>query len=155
MIGIVSPAGGAINGVTVQLGTPGPANLSNTVEMNSQIIQSLFDPLTATSALPNQVRDTTPLTNGTFGTLVLRRTYTNNSRDLTCSSAQRLALNSNSVSCAKTNTASFSTLKPHHNYRASDVTPSMTRGWRDIAHLYRLYFSGNTSAPLIFSTNAC
>ncbi len=76
---LVNPAGGAINGVTAQLGTPGPANLSNTVEMNSQIIQSLFEPLMATAALPNQARDTTAVLNGAFGMLALRRTSTNNS----------------------------------------------------------------------------
>ena len=76
---LVSPAGVTINGVTAQIGAPGPANQSQTVEMNSQIIQSLFDPNMATSAHPNQVRDTMAIPNGTFGTLARRRSYTNNS----------------------------------------------------------------------------
>ena len=75
---LVSPSGATINGVTSVIGAPGPENSTSPRELNRAIFSTLFDPLSAPSAMPNQVRDTPPLTNGIFGTLVLRRTFTNN-----------------------------------------------------------------------------
>jgi Concanavalin A-like lectin/glucanases superfamily/FG-GAP-like repeat/Putative Ig domain/Bacterial Ig domain len=74
---LVSTLGNSINAVSAQLGAPAPTNATGATEMNSQIFQTLFDPLVVSSATPNQVRDINPLTNGTFGSLVLRRTFTN------------------------------------------------------------------------------
>ena len=74
---LVSPTASSINGVIARLGVPSPANSSGAVEMNSQIIQSLFDPTVASTASPNQERDLTVTTNADFGTLTLRRSFTN------------------------------------------------------------------------------
>ena len=74
---LVSPTVSSINGVIASLGVPSPANSSGAVEMNSQIIQSLFDPNVTSTASPNQERDLTVTTNGDFGTLTLRRSFTN------------------------------------------------------------------------------
>ena len=75
---LVTPSGNPINGVSSVIGTPGPKNSTSPIERNSTIFQSLFDPLSTAASTPNQVRDTNSVTNGTFGTLVLRRTFTNN-----------------------------------------------------------------------------
>jgi hypothetical protein len=79
---LVNTTGQAINGVMAQLGVPAPVNQAGTREMNSQIFQSLFDNTVAASAAPNQVRDLTVVPNGDFGTLVLRRSFTNTSGQL-------------------------------------------------------------------------
>lgn len=75
---LVTPSGNAINSVASVIGIPGPENSASPGERNNKIYETLFDPLSASNIAPNQVRDTTPITNGTFGTLVLRRTFTNN-----------------------------------------------------------------------------
>ncbi|MGH9968145.1 MAG: hypothetical protein ACREBG_09990 [Pyrinomonadaceae bacterium] len=68
---------GAIDGQN--LGAPGPQNLSSPIR-SSLIFTSLIDPCFAASSPPNRVRDFTsdPGNNSTFGTLDIRRTFTNN-----------------------------------------------------------------------------
>jgi hypothetical protein len=63
-----------------RLGAPGPENLSSPELRNSTIATSLLDTCVAQSASPNRVRDFTsdPGNNSTFGTLDIRRTFTNN-----------------------------------------------------------------------------
>ena len=59
------------------LGAPGPENLSSPLQRNAQIKASLIDPQSLSSASPNRVRNSTPVTNGQFGTLKIRRRFTN------------------------------------------------------------------------------
>jgi hypothetical protein len=73
----VSTDGGTYGGVQSQLGAPGPENLSSPIQRNAQLKAALIDPQTASTAAPNRVRDTTPVTNGALGTLVIRRKFTN------------------------------------------------------------------------------
>ena len=63
-----------------RLGAPGPENLAAPVLRNSTIAVALLDTCVASSAVPNRVRDFTsdPANNSTFGTLDIRRTWTNN-----------------------------------------------------------------------------
>ena len=63
-----------------RLGAPGPENLSSPVLRNATIPATLLDSCFASSAPPNRVRDFTsdPANNSTFGTLDIRRTFTNN-----------------------------------------------------------------------------
>jgi hypothetical protein len=63
-----------------RLGAPGPENLSSPILRNSTIAAALLDTCVASSAPPNRVRDFTsdPANNSTFGTLDIRRTWTNN-----------------------------------------------------------------------------
>ena len=61
-----------------RLGAPGPENLSSPVQHNGWLTPSLIDPSVAASAAPNRVRDQTPVPNGTYGTIDIRRRYTNN-----------------------------------------------------------------------------
>lgn len=63
-----------------RLGTPGPENLSSPVLRNSTITATLLDPCVGAATAPNRVRDFTsdPGNNSTFGTLDIRRTFTNN-----------------------------------------------------------------------------
>jgi hypothetical protein len=64
-----------------RLGAPGPENLSNpNLKKFSQVGAQLIDPMVAQSQPPNRVRDTTPdaPNNSTFGTIAIRRTFTNN-----------------------------------------------------------------------------
>jgi len=63
-----------------RLGAPGPQNLSSPIERNATLGVVLLDPCVAQSAVPNRVRDFTsdPANNSTFGTLDIRRTFTNN-----------------------------------------------------------------------------
>jgi len=70
--GTATPAGNQ------RLGAPGPENLTSPIVRNSTIKASLIDPAQSSSASPNRVRDLTPTTNGTFGTLDIRRKFTNN-----------------------------------------------------------------------------
>jgi hypothetical protein len=62
-----------------RLGAPGPENLSSPIQRNSSIAASLLDTCVASSSPPNRVRDFTsdPANNSTFGTLDIRRTWTN------------------------------------------------------------------------------
>jgi hypothetical protein len=63
-----------------RLGAPGPQNLASPIQRNSSISAALLDTCVAASASPNRVRDFTsdPANNSTFGTLDIRRTFTNN-----------------------------------------------------------------------------
>jgi hypothetical protein len=59
------------------LGAPGPENLSSPV-INNNLTGALLDPARSSTASPNRERNQTPVPNGDFGTLVIRRTITNN-----------------------------------------------------------------------------
>ena len=71
---------GTSAGAGQRLGTPGPENLSSPVDAGSGIGQSRLDPAQADNVSPNIARDFTsaPPNNSTFGTLSIRRTWTNN-----------------------------------------------------------------------------
>ncbi|MBN9428843.1 MAG: IPTL-CTERM sorting domain-containing protein [Burkholderiales bacterium] len=63
-----------------RLGAPGPSNLAGPV-MGSAVTHDVFDSCSAVTAPPNTIRDLTsdPANNSTFGTLDIRRTFTNTS----------------------------------------------------------------------------
>ena len=63
-----------------RLGAPGPENLSSPIQRNASFAATLLDTCVASSSPPNRVRDFTsdPANNSTFGTLDIRRTFTNN-----------------------------------------------------------------------------
>jgi len=67
-------------GAGQRLGAPGPENLSSPIQRNSSIANQLLDPCVADASPPNRVRDFTsdPGNNSTFGTIDIRRTFTNN-----------------------------------------------------------------------------
>ena len=71
---------GTSAGAGQRLGAPGPENLSSPVDDGSGIAHSPFDPAQPDNVSPNVVRDFTsdPPNNSTFGTLSIRRTWTNN-----------------------------------------------------------------------------
>jgi len=71
---------GTSAGAGQRLGAPGPENLSSPIERNFSIGNALLDPCSAATAPPNLIRDFTsdPPNNSTFGTLDIRRTFTNN-----------------------------------------------------------------------------
>ncbi|HEX2272056.1 MAG TPA: hypothetical protein VHH35_21115, partial [Pyrinomonadaceae bacterium] len=71
---------GTAAGAGQRLGAPGPENLSSPVDDGSGIAHSPFDPAQADNVSPNVARDFTsdPANNSTFGTLSVRRTWTNN-----------------------------------------------------------------------------
>jgi hypothetical protein len=71
---------GTSAGAGQRLGAPGPENLSSPIQRNASFGTDLLDTCVASSAVPNRVRDFTsdPANNSTFGTLDLRRTFTNN-----------------------------------------------------------------------------
>src|SRR6185295_8659234 len=72
---------GTSAGAGQRLGAPGPQNLSGPGVLDGAASISLFDSCVAADADPNFVRDLTsvPANNSTFGTVDLRRTFTNNS----------------------------------------------------------------------------
>ena len=71
---------GAFTGMGQVLGAPGPENLSSPIQHNAQFGASLLDTSVSSSQSPNRVRDLTqdPQNNSQFGTLSIRRTFTNN-----------------------------------------------------------------------------
>ena len=71
---------GAFTGQGQVLGAPGPENLSSPIQRNAQFGASLLDTSVSASQSPNRVRDLTqdPQNNSQFGTLSIRRTFTNN-----------------------------------------------------------------------------
>jgi hypothetical protein len=70
---------GAGTGLGQRLGAPGPENSASPVNRNGLFTASALDPNVSASSPPNRVRDTADTgTNKTFGTLSIRRTYTNN-----------------------------------------------------------------------------
>ncbi|HEY9502810.1 MAG TPA: Calx-beta domain-containing protein, partial [Pyrinomonadaceae bacterium] len=60
------------------MGAPGPENLSATRLHNSSIPALLLDTTAPAGGTPNRVRDFAPVTNGTNGTLSIRRRFVNN-----------------------------------------------------------------------------
>ncbi|MGH9945402.1 MAG: lamin tail domain-containing protein, partial [Pyrinomonadaceae bacterium] len=77
----VSTSGGVFGGRQSTLGAPGPENLSSPLQHNVDIKSSFVDQGCAGFGAPTsacaRVRDTTVVTNGTLGTLTLRRRFTN------------------------------------------------------------------------------
>ncbi len=76
---------GAFSGTTctgspAMLGAPGPENVRSPLQRNGTIKASLIDPSQASTSSPNRVRDLTadPANNSTFGTIKIRRRFTNN-----------------------------------------------------------------------------
>ena len=71
---------GTSAGAGQRLGAPGPENLSSPIQRNDTIAAALLDTCVAASAVPNRVRDFTsdPIGFASFGTIDLRRTFTNN-----------------------------------------------------------------------------
>ncbi len=63
-----------------RLGAPGPENLSSPIQRNASFTSNALDPCVGAASPPNRVRDFTsdPGNNSTFGTMDIRRTYTNN-----------------------------------------------------------------------------
>jgi hypothetical protein len=74
---MLNTTGGA-TGMGAILGAPGPENLSSPINRNSQFATLLLDSSTSSSSPPNRTRDYTPVANGVFGTMEIRRTFTNN-----------------------------------------------------------------------------
>ena len=70
---------GTSAGAGQRLGAPGPENLSSPIQRNASVKASLLDPCVVSSSPPNRVRDLTsvPAQNSTFGTIDIRRTFTN------------------------------------------------------------------------------
>lgn len=76
-IGVSTTA--AVTGQGSYLGAPGPENLSSPINRNSQFSVELIEPQSPSSSAPNRVRDVTPiLPNAPYGTLSIRRRFTNN-----------------------------------------------------------------------------
>lgn len=71
---------GTSAGAGQRLGAPGPENLSSPIQRNASFKPNLLDPCVVSSAPPNRVRDFTmdSPNNSTFGTVDIRRTFTNN-----------------------------------------------------------------------------
>jgi hypothetical protein len=71
---------GTSAGAGQRLGAPGPENLSGPRTVGTNITNSVIDPAQAETASPNVVRNfaSDPPNNSTFGTLSIRRTFTNN-----------------------------------------------------------------------------
>ena len=64
---------------TIQrLGAPGPENLNSPINRTAQFGYALLDSAVSPEAVPNRERNTTAVPNGDFGTLTLRRKFTNN-----------------------------------------------------------------------------
>jgi hypothetical protein len=71
---------GTSAGAGQRLGAPGPENLSSPIQRNSGIGATGVDPAVGVNSPPNRVRDLSsdPANNSTFGTLLFRKTVTNN-----------------------------------------------------------------------------
>lgn len=71
---------GTSAGAGQRLGAPGPENLSSPIYRNTTIDTQLLDTCVSDAVAPNRVRDLTsdPANNSTFGTLDVRKTFTNN-----------------------------------------------------------------------------
>ena len=61
-----------------RLGAPGPENLQSPIVNHTTIAGTLLDPAVSSSTAPNRERNLTPETNADFGTMLIRRTITNN-----------------------------------------------------------------------------
>jgi hypothetical protein len=76
-IGVSTTA--AVTGQGSYLGAAGPENISSPINRNAQFTVELIEPLASSSSSPNRVRDVTPvLPNAPYGTLSIRRHFTNN-----------------------------------------------------------------------------
>jgi hypothetical protein len=84
---LVDTTAATLDGIPSILGAPGPqrgptmtayTTTSAPIEHNGQFPATLIDVMQASSAVPNRVRDFTPVTNGANGTLKIRRAFTNN-----------------------------------------------------------------------------
>ncbi|HEX3083811.1 MAG TPA: hypothetical protein VHP99_04750, partial [Pyrinomonadaceae bacterium] len=73
-------ANGTSAGAGQRLGAPNPENLSSPIQRNALISNALLDTCSPDASVPNRVRDFTsvPAQNSTFGTIDIRRTFTNN-----------------------------------------------------------------------------
>jgi pimeloyl-ACP methyl ester carboxylesterase len=75
----VAVDGGTYGSLVAVLGSPGPENLSSPIQLNAKLPASLLDPAVSATASPNRIRDTAAVgPNAAFGTLTIRRTFTNN-----------------------------------------------------------------------------
>jgi glucose/arabinose dehydrogenase len=79
LVAVQSPLPSASTGANVaaELGAPGPENLSSPLQHNATIKASLIDPQVASTLPPNRVRAGGTIPNGAFGTLTIRRRFTN------------------------------------------------------------------------------
>lgn len=68
----------AITTLGAKLGAPGPEGLTSPINGNAGMPGALLNPSVSASQSPNRVRDFGMVPNGTFGTLSIRRTITNN-----------------------------------------------------------------------------
>jgi photosystem II stability/assembly factor-like uncharacterized protein len=76
---LVAVNGGTFGSTTAALGSPGPESLGSPLQRNAQIRASLVDASASPNAAPNRVRNTMDTgVNKNFGTLTLRRRFTNN-----------------------------------------------------------------------------
>ena len=84
---LVDTTAATLDGIPSILGAPGPqrgptmtayTTTSAPIEHNGQFPATLIDVMQGSSAVPNRVRDFTPVTNGANGTLKIRRAFTNN-----------------------------------------------------------------------------
>ncbi|HET6976889.1 MAG TPA: hypothetical protein VFI24_11230 [Pyrinomonadaceae bacterium] len=66
-----------------QLGAPGAESLSSPTQQNANFVTSLIAPCTGASVSPNRIRNlaSDPDNNATFGTLSIRRKFTNNTEN--------------------------------------------------------------------------
>jgi glucose/arabinose dehydrogenase len=71
------PSAGAGANLPAELGAPGPENLNSPTQHNATIKAGLIDPQAASTSSPNRVRAGAPIPNGSFGTLTIRRRFTN------------------------------------------------------------------------------
>lgn len=75
----VSPDAGVYSGVQSTLGAAGAQSTVSASERTAtQVSSTLIDSSASVSAAPNRIRDLTPVTNGSNGTLEFRKTFTNN-----------------------------------------------------------------------------
>ncbi|MGB8507517.1 MAG: hypothetical protein WCD76_03850 [Pyrinomonadaceae bacterium] len=85
---LVETNGAVLNGVQSMLGAPGPergptATAYTTTSApigknNTEFPSAVVDPQQPSTSAPNRVRSVTPVTNGSQGTLAIRRCFTNN-----------------------------------------------------------------------------
>jgi hypothetical protein len=68
---------GTDRGMGARLGAPGPENIDGPIPRTNEIAFSLIDPTVNQATVPNRVRSLTPVTNGTLGTMDVRRKITN------------------------------------------------------------------------------
>ncbi|HEX8128272.1 MAG TPA: PQQ-dependent sugar dehydrogenase [Pyrinomonadaceae bacterium] len=79
LVAVESPLPSAAVGANLaaELGAPGAENLNSPTQHNATIKASLIDPQAAATSPPNRVRAGTPVPNGQFGTLTIRRRFVN------------------------------------------------------------------------------